>query len=387
MKFLALQGLLALLFCIGANGFPIAGAGVGGRGSSCASPYGLRVSMQMQTEVAAVESSFSSSRGNFDFSQVGFELPTEVEAIQEEAARLMISKLRRAQVRVPGFISDSPVPSSFAKLEAAGGSDNKLPPIVMLHGFDSSCLEFRRLAPLLASMQGGAGGRRDVYALDVLGWGFSDSSNVQDQSPRAKMAHLRAFIEQVVLPEAGTERVVLLGASLGGAIAINLAAEECPQLVDSLLLIDAQGFIDGKGPSSLPRFLAQVGVSVLKSEWLRNLANQLSYCDKAAFATNDAMLVGRLPCLMPSWQESTKSFLLSGGFTVSQNVGKVQQPTLVVWGRQDEILDKSFPGKFQSTMGEQRCRVQWMEECGHVPHLEKPQETAAAILDFLADRA
>ena len=30
------------------------------------------------------------------------------------------------------------------------------------------------------------------------------------------------------------------------------------------------------------------------------------------------------------------------------------------------------------------ARLQWIEECGHVPHLEQPKETAAAISNFLA---
>ena len=41
-------------------------------------------------------------------------------------------------------------------------------PIILVHGFDSSCLEYRRLGPKLVA-QG-----IDTYAVDILGWGFSD---------------------------------------------------------------------------------------------------------------------------------------------------------------------------------------------------------------------
>lgn len=60
--------------------------------------------------------------------------------------------------------------------------------------------------------------------------------------------------------------MVLVGASLGGAIAIDFA-HEFPEAVKKLVLIDAQGFIDGSGPgASLPGPLAKFGISVLGSK-------------------------------------------------------------------------------------------------------------------------
>lgn len=59
--------------------------------------------------------------------------------------------------------------------------------------------------------------------------------------------------------------MVLVGASLGGAIALDFA-HEFPEAVKKLVLIDAQGFIDGSGPgASLPGPLAKLGISVLGS--------------------------------------------------------------------------------------------------------------------------
>lgn len=60
--------------------------------------------------------------------------------------------------------------------------------------------------------------------------------------------------------------MVLVGASLGGAIALDFA-HEFPEAVKKLVLIDAQGFIDGSGPgASLPGPLAKFGISVLGSK-------------------------------------------------------------------------------------------------------------------------
>lgn len=60
--------------------------------------------------------------------------------------------------------------------------------------------------------------------------------------------------------------MTLVGASLGGAIALDFAFE-FPEAVERLVLIDAQGFIDGSGPgASLPGPLAKLGISVLGSK-------------------------------------------------------------------------------------------------------------------------
>ena len=76
------------------------------------------------------------------------------------------------------------------------------------------------------------------------------------------------------------------------------------------------------------------------------------------------------------------SFMQSGGFRPKAKVSKINVPSLVLWGRQDGILDgEEFAQKFIDTMP--NAKLQWVEECGHVPHLEQPELTAKYITDFL----
>ena len=174
-------------------------------------------------------------------------LPVDSALIKEESAQVLLSSLLVGSVPVPSFVSDQNVPSSFARFEAqsitsdvstgrvasiAAGDESKTKgtPIVMLHGFDSSAIEYRRLAPLLTQ-------QRDVYIPDILGWGFSDHTDVKSFTPAAKMAHLKSFITEIV-----GEPCIIVGASLGGAIAILLATES-PELVEKVVLIDAQVLI------------------------------------------------------------------------------------------------------------------------------------------------
>ena len=294
----------------------------------------------------------------------------QVDMIKEPLAKSLLSKVELIDVKVSTDISpQASVSTTFAKFTKALTKSS--PPIVMLHGFDSSCLEFRRIAPLLSEKG------FDVYVPDILGWGFNPpSQSIRNYTPKAKVEHLISFVKHIN----GGKPVVVAGASLGGALACILAAEYS-ELISKVVLIDAQGFIDGDGPSSLPDPLARFGVNVLKSQPLRMFANFIAYKDKK-FATFDAMRVGRLHCYLPTWEDASVSFLLSGGFSPSEKVRNVKQDTLVLWGDSDQILDPSTAAKFEETLPGS-CTIKWCKS-GHVPHLEQPEGAADAIASFLS---
>jgi pimeloyl-ACP methyl ester carboxylesterase len=318
--------------------------------------------------------------------------------ITEPACLDAIRRLRAAQVPVTedvhpeGRVSVTyvywpaaqKIPSSRTLFRQSPSPSPSFPPpvVVLVHGFDSSCLEYRRLGPCLAERG------IDAYAVDLLGWGFSQlRDGVTTFSAQAKIQALRGFLQTVVSSSSSSSSsssYVIAGASLGGAAAIEVAADD--PCCRGLVLLDAQGFVDGIGPMSLlPTPLASLGVEVLKSVPLRSSANQMSYHDKDRYATDEAVTIGRLHCLRDGWKDALISFMQSGGFSPSSKVPAVAKPSLVLWGRQDEILDgEEFANKFIETLPD--AQLQWIEECGHVPHLEQPDVTADAVAAFVRQR-
>lgn len=288
-----------------------------------------------------------------------------------------MQQMQRRELQVPGLgaVQTAYYVGAYAPVGGSSNSSNgsQRPAFVLLHGFDSSSLEFRRFAPLLRE----AG---DVYAVDLAGWGFSDCGFAENPNiplgPAQKRAHLRAFCEEVV-----GRPVVLLGASLGGTVAIDFALEH-PELVEGLVLVDAQGFIDGIGPlASMPRFLSVLGVQVLRSVPLRQMANQMAYCDKQRYSTEDAMRIGRLHTHLPGWVDANVAFMRSGGYSVSTRLSGVRCPVLVVWGRQDEILSPDYAQQFIDALPD--AKLVWVEHCGHVPALEQPRQLLGAVQQFV----
>jgi len=306
-------------------------------------------------------------------------LPTKaVLEVEEQAALNMARALRTSAVTMPTGMCSRAIQTSYY---CSPGMTSATPLVVLLHGFDSSCLEWRRLAPALETQ--GVG----VLAMDLLGWGFTERpQDVEcDFSADAKLRHLEGLLESV-LTEQGKRPVALIGTSLGAAFAVGLALAR-PDLIDGLVLMSPQVYVDGIGPmANLPRPAASLGVGVLGSEPLRSVANWLSYADPVTFATEDAMRIGRLSVLTQGWADSTVDYMLSGGIAVSERIQELSVPVLGIFGRQDGIVEPApVADRLMRDLssGNTPVDVRWVEDCGHVPHLEQPAATAGLLTEWL----
>lgn len=105
--------------------------------------------------------------------------------------------MQRVPVTVPESVADGAIGTNFVRtIDPEAGSKNNVEgedPILMLHGFDSSLLEFRRLMPKLGEL--GA----EAYAVDVLGWGFTQLSGVSSFGAGARVL-LRPLFSFLRLP-------------------------------------------------------------------------------------------------------------------------------------------------------------------------------------------
>ncbi|GJN11117.1 hypothetical protein PR202_ga29286 [Eleusine coracana subsp. coracana] len=155
-------------------------------------------------------------------------LPPAVERIRDGDAIRLAKRIERT-----GF-SKTPILSSCVRpLEQQQEGD----PVVLLHGFDSysSCLEWRYTYPLLEE----AG--LEAWAVDILGWGFSDL----EARPPCDVASKREHLYQV-------SKLIFIGASV---------YTEGPKHMTS----------------RMPKFVPYAGVSILKSLPLRLLATRLAF--------------------------------------------------------------------------------------------------------------
>lgn len=239
--------------------------------------------------------------------------------------------------------------------------------IVLLHGFGGDLGNWLFNQEPLAA---GAGGTRQVIALDLPGHGES-SKEVGAGDVAALADAVGAFLDAL-----GVERAHLVGHSLGGAVAAALALAR-PGLVGSLALIAPAGFgeeIDGEYIEGfvaaesrrdlkplLERLFADPGIvtrrlvdDVLRMKRIDGVTEALGAVGAAAFPGGRQARV-----LAPE--------LAAAGI-----------PVLVVWGTADRIVPPAHAAAAPAG-----ARVELLEGAGHSPHMERAGEVNRLLEEFL----
>jgi pimeloyl-ACP methyl ester carboxylesterase len=288
-------------------------------------------------------------------------LPTAVGQLTEPASIALAQSIQLSAIATP--LSNQPITTTYVHL-GSGGT-----PILLIHGFDSSVLEFRRLLPLLCE-------DNETWAVDLLGFGFTDRLAGIAYSPIAIKTHLYYFWKSLI-----NQPVILVGASMGGATAIDFTLSY-PEVVKKLVLIDSAGLAAGSPLSKLMfpplDYLATQFLSNLK---VRDRVSRIGYKNQT-LASIDALYCGALHLQMPNWHQALIAFTKSGGYSAFKfkKLAEIVQSTLILWGDSDKILGTGDAMKFKKAIP--HSTLTWIQDCGHLPHLEQPQITVQHISEF-----
>ncbi|KAF7124594.1 hypothetical protein RHSIM_Rhsim12G0136000 [Rhododendron simsii] len=299
-------------------------------------------------------------------------LPKQVEIIKDPFARKLATRIERLPVQVS--FSEGSIMSSCVKPLLQTNTT----PVVLLHGFDSSCLEWRYTLPLLEE----AG--LETWAMDILGWGFSDLERLPSCDVASKRDHLYQFWKSYI-----KRPMLLVGPSLGAAVAIDFAVNH-PEAVEKLVLLDASVYSEGtSNMTTLPKAVAYAGVFLMKQVYLLKSVPLRLYATYLAFnglpfdTCLDWSNVGRLHCLLPWWDDATVAFMNSGGYNVSSQIERVKHKTLIIWGEEDQIISNKLAVKLHCELP--NAIIRQVPDCGHIPHVEKPSVVANLIVEFSQD--
>ncbi|MFC5592233.1 alpha/beta fold hydrolase [Lysobacter niastensis] len=248
------------------------------------------------------------------------------------------------------------------------------PTVVMLHGFTGSKENWYLVAQRLR-------GHYRLLVPDLPGWGESQRIAGADYGFAAQSARVAAFIDAIGGKQHG---VVLLGHSMGGGIAA-LAAARYPRDVARVGLIDAAGvrFADnrfgeqvlaGHNPfavsdaQTLERYLGTVFVDARVRPAMPWPGADIYISHRrgeAAFEQGVLDRIGRGP----------ESFL------PGEEAAKIHQPALLLWCRQDAVIDASALDLYARQIP-QASRV-LLDGCGHMSVMEKPDAVAQAVTTLI----
>ncbi|KAI7750886.1 hypothetical protein M8C21_026670 [Ambrosia artemisiifolia] len=268
----------------------------------------------------------------------------EMEKIEDPFARKLVSRIEMLPVELS--VSKNCIMTSCVKPTV----QEKGNPLVLLHGFDRCVAayfdpQYSKTLPLC---------------------------NVE-----AKRDHLYQFWKSYI-----RRPMLLVGPSLGAAAAVDFAINH-PEAVDKLILINASVYAKGTGNlAKLPRSVAFAGVSLLKCLPLRFYATNLGFTNLPIATCLEWTYIARLHCLLPWWEEATVDFMSSGGYNVSSQIDQVMKKTLIIYGENDRIIDNKLAVRLHCELPD--AIIRQIPNCGHIPHVEKPDAVVGLIKDFVS---
>jgi pimeloyl-ACP methyl ester carboxylesterase len=265
-------------------------------------------------------------------------------------------------------------------VETPARGKNPGAPIVLIHCYTCSLNWWDRMLPLLSK-------DHRVIRLDLLGHGGSEKPKsgyaIEDQA--ALMAE--------ALNELGVQGAVVVGHSLGAAVATALA-EESSELVDRVVDIDAAPDTEHYG-EGLP-FLAKLAYMPVIGEFLNRVTPDVAieksfeeafapgYDIDAGFENPDQVVDDVRAMTYTAFDKSHSAVDdYTAEIPLDERLTDAAVPLLVIFGSEDQIAnaDESLAG-FEDVPG---VRTATIEGAGHSPNVEKPEETARLILEFAAE--
>jgi pimeloyl-ACP methyl ester carboxylesterase len=260
---------------------------------------------------------------------------------------------------------------------AAGGINTHFhevgdgPPLLMLHGSGPGVSAWanwqRAILPLSETSR--------VLAPDIVGFGLTERPEDIRYSLRSWTDHVWAFLDAV-----GVDEVSIVGNSLGGRIALQMA-EDDPSRLGRLILMGSPGV----GMTLTP------GLQALREYEPSHAA--MDSLLKTYFAVDPSLITDELVRIRyeasaaPGAHESYRMMFFDPRHAGSElaiteeQVRAVQNPTLLVHGREDQVVPLEVSLNMLRLMPNADLHV--FSRCGHWTQIERAAEFNAVVSDYL----
>lgn len=267
------------------------------------------------------------------------------------------------------------------EIEVVGATTNYVemgegPPLLFVHGLSGAWQNWLENIPHFARTH-------RVIAIDLPGFGSSPMPP-WDISIPAYGRFLRDFCERF-----GIGRCSLVGSSMGGFIATEVAITE-PERVDDLVLVSAAGITWAQARREPATMLARVGqaaapvalrfqMSGIKRPRLRKAAFQGVFHDPPGLR-REILWENFVPAMKsPGYFDAMTNLV---GYDIRHRLEEISVPTLIVWGRNDRVVPVPAAFSYKKRIGE-NAELVIFDRCGHLPQIERPVRFNRVVEDFL----
>jgi len=236
--------------------------------------------------------------------------------------------------------------------------------ILFLHGLGASAERWSRVMPIFAK-------HFHVVAPDIIGFGYSDKPEVNYTMPFF-MDFVKGFANAL-----GMEHLNLIGASLGGHIAAEFAIAS-KNMIEKLVLVTPAGMMKEATPV-LNSYIAAAMYPTLDTA--KKVFEKMAGDPKALDLVYVRDFVNRMQ--LPNAKYAFMSSIMGSKSapSLSGRLGKIEAPTLIVWGEKDRMIPVRYAEKFQGEIKGSQLAI--VKSSGHTPYFEKPEVFSDTVLAFL----
>lgn len=275
-----------------------------------------------------------------------------------------------------GPMAGEPKDATFATLEGArvhyvdrGDKGSNKTPVVLIHGFASSLRAWATVMPALEK-------DRRVIALDLKGFGWTDRP-AGDYSPAAQ-----ARIVLGLMDELGVEKAQIVAHSWGSSVALALTLA-APRRIERIALYDAWVYEEQLPSTFLWARAGGVGEAIFAMFYKERPDEKiaLAFHDKR-FVTQALVDEVRSQLDRPGTTAAALAAVRGQRFfEVQKKYRTIQQPVLLLWGREDRVTTLEVGERLSQELPNARLTV--YPQCGHFPMLEALAPSNRDLMTFL----
>lgn len=262
-------------------------------------------------------------------------------------------------------------------LHLPAGEETDLPPVVFIHGASANLLD--AMIPVRQELEG----RAELLFLDRPGYGWSARGPDVNETPFGQAATIAALMDDV-----GIARAIVVGHSLGAAVAAALALDHPQKVAGLVFLAPASHPWPGADTSWYYTLTARPGVGRIFSETLTlpigwSRMRSASACVFSPNRLSPTYLhdAGIPLVLRPSSFRANAvdvAGLYEHTLVAAPRYGEIDAPTIVISGDRDTVVYEEIHagGLIRDIPGAEGV---WVRNMGHKPDWLAPELTVAAI--------
>ena len=245
-------------------------------------------------------------------------------------------------------------------------------PLILLHGWGLHSGVWQNLLTELEK-------QFHCFAVDMLGHGDSQGEDVKDFS----LENMRNELHQLV-KEIDSEKIILLGWSLGGLVAMDFV-NHYPEHINKLILVAANASFcqqinwpDAMDESVLNNFAEQLEQDYKKTVD-KFMALQMFGADnyKQSLKTLKQSISSRPEPAIKTLRQGLKILKVTD---LREQIKNISQPVLIITGEHDRLMPHKAGNAMQALFKNARCNM--IKGAGHAPFISHPEEFVRLIKEF-----